>query len=43
MNTSRFIYEDKTKKLFDFKSVYKYTNSYQATYNKVVGFLTKKS
>lgn len=43
MSTSRLIYNAITKKLADFKDVHKYTSSYQAAFDKVVGLLTDTS
>lgn len=42
MSTSCFIYGATTKKLSDFKDIHKYTSSYQAAFDKVVGLLTIK-
>lgn len=39
MSISHLIYDATTKKLSDFKSVFKYTSHYQATFDKVVGLL----
>lgn len=43
MSTSCFIYEATTKKLSDFKNIYKYTSHYQAFFAKVSSLLTKTS
>ena len=41
MRISYFIYNATTKKLLDFKNVYKYINNYQVTFNKIVNLLIK--
>lgn len=43
MSNLHLIYEATTKKLADFKDVYKYTSIYQAAFHKLVGFLTDSS
>lgn len=43
MSTSHLMYNAITKKLADFKDVYKYTTGYQAAFDNVVGFLTDSS
>lgn len=40
MSTSYLICKANTKKLGDFKDIHKYTSSYQAIFDKVIGFLT---
>lgn len=41
MSTSRLTHEATLKKLLNFKDIYGYTSSYQAIFDKIVGFLTK--
>lgn len=43
ISISRVIHNATDKKLGDLKDMYKYTSSYQAAFNKVVGFMTKSS
>ncbi len=43
MSTSCLIYDAMTKKLADFKNIHKYTSSYQATFDKIIGLLTDSS
>lgn len=43
MNTFCIIYDATTKKLSDLRDIHKYTNSYQAAFDKVVGLLTETS
>lgn len=42
LNTSCLIHEVITKELWGFKDIYKYTNSNQVAFDKVVDYLTKK-